>query len=134
MEPSPSRVADAASLNVPVTTLYLRRLLSYVEAANEDESSEWRGSWAVALPELRRLSARSIEDTAILWGGVPTVADIVARMANRGLDSELIRRIREDVPLPRAPRAPPTVVLDPQPQGSVQPVPRHTRPRNRACV
>jgi hypothetical protein len=103
-----ARVAAAASLEVPVTLPYLRRLLAYVEAANEDEASEWRGSWHVMLPDLRRLAGRSVEDTALLWGGVPTVADILARMADRGLDPELLRRVREDVPLPRAPRAPPT--------------------------
>lgn len=108
MTPSPSRVADAATLNVPVTAQYLRRLLSYVEAANDDEASEWRGSWTVVLPDLRRLVGRSVEDTTILWGGAPTVADVVARMADRGLDPELLRRVREDVPLPRAPRTPPT--------------------------
>lgn len=105
---TPARVAAASSLDVPVTLPYLRRLLAYVEAADADEASEWRGSWANVLPDLRRLAGRSVEDTAILWGGVPTVADVVVRMEDRGLDPELLRRVREDVPLPRAPRAPPT--------------------------
>lgn len=106
--PSPARVAAASSLDVPVTLPYLRRLLAYVEAANDDEASEWRGSWTNVLPDLRRLAGRSVEDTALLWGGVPMVADVVARMEDRGLDPELLRRVRGDVPLPRAPRAPPT--------------------------
>jgi hypothetical protein len=96
------------NIDVMVTLPYLRRLLAYVEAANEDEASEWRGSWTNVLPDLRRLAGRSVEDTALLWGGVPTVADVIARMEDRGLDPELLRRVREDVPLPRAPRAPPT--------------------------
>jgi hypothetical protein len=106
--PSAIRVAARHLMSVPVTLPYLRRLLAYVEAANEDESSEWRGSWTVVLPDLRRLAGRSIEDTALLWGGVPTVADVIARMEDRGVDPELLRRVREDVPLPRAPRAPPS--------------------------
>jgi hypothetical protein len=46
--PSHVRVAArhrvAASLDVPVTLPYLRRLLAYVEAADADDASEWRRS------------------------------------------------------------------------------------------
>jgi len=101
-----AQVAEAG--NVPVTLPYLRRLLAYVEAANVDEDSEWRGSWMNVLPDLRRLASRSVEDTALLWGGVPTVADVLSRMEDRGLDPVLLRQAREAVPTPRAPRAPPT--------------------------
>ena len=116
--PCPARVAAAAALEVPVTMPYLRRLLAYVEAANVDETDEWRGSWHVVLPYLRRLArgvagkelGRRVIDT--IWTGdehrVPWVADILARMEDEGLNPELLRRVREDVPLPRAPRAPPT--------------------------
>jgi hypothetical protein len=100
-------VVDKAA-SVPVTLPYLRRLLDYVEAANEDADSEWRGSWTVALSDLRRLAGRSVEDTALLWGGVPTVGDVFARMERAGLDPVLLRQVREAVPVPRAPRAPPT--------------------------
>jgi len=101
-----AQVAEAG--NVPVTLPYLRRLLAYIEAANVEEDSEWRGSWTNVLPDLRRLASRSVEDTALLWGGVPTVADVLSRMEERGLNPVLLRRAREAVPAPRAPRAPPT--------------------------
>jgi hypothetical protein len=102
-------LSAATPLEVPVTLPYLRKLLAYVEAANEDETSEWRGLWTVVLPDLRRLAGRSVEDTALLWGGVPTVADILARMEYKGLEPELLQRVRQDVPVPRAaPRAPPS--------------------------
>jgi len=109
--PCPTRVAAAASLEVPVTLPYLRRLLAYVEAANVDESDfETYGLWHVVLPYLRRLAGRRVIDT--IWTGdehrVPWVADILARMEREGLNPEMLRRVREDVPVPRAPRAPPT--------------------------
>lgn len=115
MQRSAKRVAALhreATASVPVTATvtlpYLRSLLTYMEAANEDEASEWRGSWTVVLPDIRRLAGRSLEDTALLWGGVPTVDEILSHMEYKGLPPELLRRVREDVPLPRAPRQPPT--------------------------
>lgn len=97
-----------AGLAVPVTSAYLKRVLDFMVSANEDENSEWKGSWSFSISEFRRLATRSLEDTKSLYGSVPTVAEVMDRMRDQGLPEVLIQQILGAVPLPKAPRPPPT--------------------------
>lgn len=97
-----------AGLAVPVTSAYLKRVLDFMVSANEDENSEWKGSWSNFIPDFRRLATRSLEDTKSLWGSVPTVAEVMDRMRDQGLHEVLIQQVLDAVPLPKAPRPPPT--------------------------
>lgn len=110
---NPSRVAarHLASLdNAPLTPLYLKKLLAYMERENTAEDSFYRGSWFQAIEYVQRV--QKAHESGWLGGYPLTVKDLVSQIEERELlPKELLPLLRKAVPHPRVPKVEPVEVL-----------------------
>ena len=101
-----SRYLAAVDINqAPLTLPYLKKLLAYVETANNDENSEWHGSWYQVTEFIARLVKLSQMEGLETYGMPKTVGELFASVEERELlPRELLPLFYKTVPAPQPKR------------------------------